>query len=117
MAFCPEKRHSSRVRLQCPLHYRVLPLGAASLRNAVVQDVSLRGFKFWSQEFIPKNADFFVEMDLPGHAPIRSLAKAVWIRERPDDGGCEVGSMFVDPPHNARTTLSRFVAEQLQLAG
>lgn len=85
---------------------------AAGFRNAAVQDVSQTGFRFHSQEFLPAQADFMLEMSLPGQAPVRSLAKAIWVREKPSDGGYVVGGMFVEPPRGARATLSRFVAKR-----
>lgn len=105
-----EKRLSSRVHLKSPLRYRVIPVDAAGFRNADVKDISLTGFRFHSQEFIPKRASIIVEMNLLGHAPVHSLARAVWVREIPGEGGYEVGGMFVEPPHGARTTLSQLVS-------
>jgi hypothetical protein len=105
-----EKRRSSRVPLRSPVRYRVLPVDAAGYRNAAVQDVSLTGFRFHSQEFIPKNASMMVEMQASGHPPVHSLARAVWVREIPSAAGYEVGSMFVEPPYSARTTLSQLVS-------
>lgn len=107
-----EKRNSPRVPLESPLRYRIVPMDAAGFRNAAVQDVSQTGFRFYSQEFIPRHSGFLFEMNVPGQAPVRSLARAVWVRERPSDGGYLVGGMFVEPPHGARTTLSRFVSKR-----
>ena len=102
-----EKRRASRVQFKSPLRYRIIPVDVAGFRNAAVQDISLTGFRFHSQEFIPKRASIILEMNLLGHPPVHSLARAVWVRERPDEGGYEVGGMFVEPPHAARTTLSQ----------
>ena len=105
-----EKRLSSRVQLKSALRYRIIPADASGYRTAAVQDVSQTGFRFHSQEFIPKRASILLEMDLPGHAPVHSLAKALWIRERPSEGGYEVGGMFVEPPFGARTTLKQLAS-------
>ena len=106
-----EKRRSSRVQLKSPLRYRIIPLDANNgFRNASVQDVSLTGFRFHSQEFVPKRASIILEMNLLGHAPVHSLARAVWVRERPSEGGYEIGGMFVEPPRGARTTLAQLVS-------
>jgi len=105
-----EKRQSSRVQLKSPLRYRIIPVDATGFRNAGVQDISLTGFRFHSREFIPKRASFILEMNLIGHAPVHSLARAVWVREIPREGGYEVGGIFVEPPHGARTTLSQLVS-------
>jgi hypothetical protein len=87
-------------------------MDTAGFREAAVQDVSQTGFRFHSQEFLPNQAGFILEMNVPGHAPVRSLAWAVWVRERPSDGGYVVGGMFVEPSHGASTTLSRFVSKR-----
>lgn len=110
MATSMERRLSTRVHLRCPLQYRVIPLGAAGVRNAIIQDVSQSGFRFRSDEFISRHAGFIVEMHAPEHAPVRSLARAVWVKERPGNDGFEVGGMFVEPPHAARATLSDLVS-------
>jgi hypothetical protein len=107
-----EKRLSSRVQLKSPLRYRMIPVDATGFRNADVQDISLTGFRFHSREFIPRRASIILEMDLLGHAPVHSLARAVWVREIPSEGGYEVGGMFVEPPHGARTTLSRLAGRK-----
>jgi hypothetical protein len=104
-----EKRQSSRVPLRSPLRYRILPVDAGGYRNAAVQDVSLTGFRFHSQEFIPRHSSILVEMTVSGHPPVHSLARAVWVREIPSAAGYEVGGMFVEPPYGARTTLSQLV--------
>ena len=105
-----EKRLSSRAHLKSPLRYRIIPVDASGFRNASVQDISMTGFRFHSQEFIPKRASIILEMNFLGHAPIHSLARAVWVRELPSDGGYEVGGMFVEPPRGARTTLTQLVS-------
>ena len=105
-----EKRSTSRVKLKSPLRYRIIPVDVPGFRNAGVQDISLTGFRFHSREFIPKRASFILEMNFIGHAPVHSLARAVWVREIPCEGGYEVGGTFVEPPHGARTTLSRLVS-------
>jgi hypothetical protein len=107
-----DKRLSPRVPLQSPLRYRIIPMDSAGFRNAAVQDVSLTGFRFHSQEFIPNNSGFLLEMNVPGQSPVRSLARAVWVRERPGDAGYVVGGMFVEPPSDVRATLSQLVAKR-----
>lgn len=111
MAAGKEKRLSTRVPHKSPLRYRVIPVDAKGYRSAAVQDLSLTGFRFHSQEFIPKRASIILEMDLLGHAPVHSLATAVWVRERPIEGGYEVGGKFVEPPHAARKTLGKLVSD------
>ena len=105
-----EKRRASRVPLKSLLRYRVIPVDSAGFRDATVQDISLTGFRFHSQEFIPKRASIILEMNPLGHAAIHSLAKAVWVRERPNAGGYEVGGIFVEPPQGARTTIRHLVS-------
>ena len=111
MAFEKEKRLSSRVKLKSPLRYRIIPGNAKGYRSAAVQDISTTGFRFHSAEYIPRRASIMLEMKLLGHPPVHSLATAVWVRERPSEDGYEVGGMFVDPPHGARTTLNRLVSD------
>jgi hypothetical protein len=105
-----EKRQSPRMQLQSPLRYHIIPTDTAGYLNAAVQDISLTGFRFHSQEFIPKQASIILEMNLLGYAPVRSLARAVWVRAQPGDGGFEVGGIFVEPPHGARTTLNKLIS-------
>ena len=110
-----EKRLSPRMQLQSPLRYHTIPMSAAGYLTATVQDISLTGFRFHSQEFIPKRASIILEMNLLGYAPVRSLARTVWVREQASDGGnvgYEVGGMFVEPPHGVRTTLNKLVSER-----
>jgi hypothetical protein len=88
----------------------VIPVNEVGFRNAFTQDIGQGGFRFYSRESLPKRTSLVVEMDLLGHAPIRTLARAVWVRERSLGEGYEVGGMFVDPPHSARTTLAELVS-------
>jgi hypothetical protein len=105
-----DKRLSPRVRLQCPLRFHVIPVREAGFKNAFAYDISQTGFRFHSMAFLPKRSSFLVEMEPPGHAPIHSLARAVWVRERPLEEGYEVGGMFIEPPHDARTTIGKIVS-------
>jgi hypothetical protein len=105
-----EKRRATRVKLRSPLRYRVIPVDDAGFRSAAVQDVSLTGLRFRSQDFIARRASLILEIYPPGHPPVRSLARAVWVREHPSEGGYEVGGMFVEPPRGARTTLRQLVS-------
>ena len=104
-----DRRLSPRVRLQCPMRIRVIPISEVGFRSAFAQDISRTGFRFYSKEFLPQKTSLIVEMDLLGHPPIRSLARAVWVRERSLEEGYEVGGIFVDPPHDARTTIGQLV--------
>ena len=110
MEIARDKRQSPRVPLKSLLRYRLLPVDAAGFRSAAVQDVSLTGFRLHSQEFIPKQASIILEMNLLGHAPVHSLARAVWVREMHGEDGYEIGGVFVEPPHAARMTLSQLVS-------
>lgn len=112
MAADKDRRVASRTRLECPLRYRVIPVQKADFRSALVEDVSQTGFRFHSQEYLPKRASLLVEMQLPGARPVRSLARAVWVRERSGDDGFEVGGVFVEPPYEARTALKHIVPGQ-----
>jgi hypothetical protein len=105
-----DNRLSRRVRLQCPLRFRVVPVSEAGFRTAFARDISQTGFRFHTTEFLPKRTSLMVEMNLLGHAPVRSLAKALWVRERPSDDGYDVGGIFVEPPHHARRTLRELVS-------
>ena len=111
MNYGKEKRQSPRVELQSSLRYRTIPVGtAAGFRSADVEDVSQTGFRFHCQEFIPKRASIILEMNVSGYPPLHSIASAVWIRERPNEGGYEVGGRFVEPPHGTRKTLKQLVS-------
>jgi hypothetical protein len=108
-----DKRLSPRVGLRCPLRYRVVPVTEAGYSYALAHDVSPTGFRFHSQTFVPRKSGILVELLLPESSPVRSLARAVWVREMPGDDGFEIGGSFVEPPHDARTALSRFVFAHL----
>ena len=111
MNYGKEKRQSPRMELESSLRYRLLPMvAAAGFRDADVQDISLTGFRFHSEEFIPRRASIILEMNLLGYPPLHSIASAVWVRERPNEGGYEVGGRFVEPPHGARKTLKKLVS-------
>ena len=111
MELAGEKRLSPRVRLQSPLRYRVIPSNADGFESAVIQDFSQTGFRFHSWVFVPKQASIILEMNHLGHAPVHSLAKAVWVREMPILGGYEVGGMFVEPVRSVWTTLNNLVPD------
>lgn len=83
------------------------PGDAADSREALVLDVSRTGFSFHSRNYVPRRAGFIIELQPPGANPIRSLARAVWVRELPEEGGYEVGGMFVEPTREARAALGR----------
>lgn len=78
--------------------------------SAFVQDVSQGGFRFRGREFIPRQASFLLELHLPGSKPVRSLARAAWVKAMPENDGYEVGGIFVEPPREARTVLARHCA-------
>ena len=110
MANSTEKRQSPRVPLECPIHYRVVPAGAVDSRDAVVQDVSVSGFRFRSLDYVPLRSGMIIKMDLCGHAPVRMLARTVWVKETPGDGSYMVGGMFIEPPSHVRRTLGKLVS-------
>lgn len=105
-----EKRLSPRVQLQSSVRYRMVATDDPVFGGAAFQDVSQTGFRFHCREFIPRKASIILEMNLLGQEPVRSLGKAVWVRERPSGEGYEVGGMFVDPPYRARTMLSQLIS-------
>jgi hypothetical protein len=107
MAEGKDKRQAPRVQFPCHLRYRVIPVEAGDFQNALVLDVSRTGFSFRSRTYLPKRAGFILELLPPGDKPIRSLGRAVWIRQLAEDGGCDVGGMFVEPTHEARAALAR----------
>jgi hypothetical protein len=88
----------------------MIPVREPGFRFALAQDISQNGFRFYSKEFLPRRTGLMVEINPPGHAPIRSLARAVWVRERQFDEGYEIGGIFVEPPHSARTALTQLIS-------
>ena len=105
-----EKRLSPRVQLQSPVLYRIIPSDAAGFRDAAIQDVSQTGFRFQSREFVPKQSNLILEMNHLGHVPVHYLARAVWVREIPSEGGYEVGGMFVEPAQSVWATLNQLAS-------
>lgn len=94
------------------MRYRVIPVSAQSYSNALVRDISMTGFKFHTQEFIPHRSSFLLEMHLPGSSPLRSLARAAWVRAMPEEDGYEIGGMFIEPPRLTQSALTTYLASE-----
>jgi hypothetical protein len=106
-----EKRISPRVRVQGHLRYRRIPISDRGPRNAIIQDVSLGGFRFRSDELLNRKSSVLLELHLPNSHSIRSLATVAWVKAMPEDGGYEIGGMFVEPTHATRAALEKIVSE------
>ena len=106
-----EKRTFPRVSVQGHLRYRRLPMSVRGPHNAIVQDVSLGGFRFRSDELLDRKSALLLELHLPNSHNIRSLATVAWVKAIPEDDAYEIGGMFVEPTHEARMALETIVSE------
>lgn len=91
------------------MRYRVILVPEAVFQNARIEDISLIGFRFRSQQGLPKRASLLLEVTLPGSVPLRSLAKAAWVKAKPEDGGFETGGIFVEPSTAMRKALAKII--------
>ena len=103
-----ERRKFVRIRQQDIVNYTVL----SQFKNRIklTQDLSPRGARFISDNFIPVDAILKLEiklMDTP--RMINAVARVAWIKEIFDDESFEVGVEFMDISKED----SRFLNEHL----
>ena len=103
-----EKRQSPRIALPCHLRYLKIPKKAREYCNGAVQDVSLGGFMFRTQELFDRNSCLLLDLYLPGAHPIRSLATVAWVKPLSEDNGYQVGGAFVEPNSEVEAAISPF---------
>lgn len=108
-----EKRKFPRAALPCHVRYRRIPISPKGPRNASVRDVSEGGLRFRTTELLHRGSNILVELYLPGGVPVRSLASIAWVRAMPGDEDFEIGGSFVEPTHDARTTLAQHLGGAL----
>lgn len=106
-----EKRQTPRVPVQGHMRYRRIPIDGRGPCNALLQDVGEGGFRFRSDELLNRRSDLLLELHLPGSYLVRSLATVAWVKAMPGDDGYEVGGMFVEPSHEARSALAHVVLD------
>lgn len=109
-----ERRRFPRVSMKFHLRYRRIQANPAGFRNALAEDFSEGGFRFRTQEILPHRASFLLELHLPGFKPVRSLARAAWVRVMPENDGYEIGGRFVEPTYETRTAISRQLAQHVR---
>ena len=103
-----ERRKFVRIRQRDIVNYAILFQFKSSRK--LTQDLSLRGARFISDNFIPIHAILKLEiklMDMP--RMINAVARVAWIREIFDDENFEVGVEFMDISKED----SRFLNEHL----
>lgn len=106
-----EKRIFPRVAIRGHLRYRRIPISVRGPHNAIIQDISLGGFKFRSDELLDRKSNLLLELHLPNSHSIRSLATVAWVKAMPEEDSYEIGGMFVEPTHDARAALETIVSE------
>ena len=102
-----DRRRSPRTASSFPLRYRTIPVGAAGYSGGRVEDLSPEGVRFSCPGAVRPRSGLLFEMLIPGGPPVRSFARAAWVRESADRTGYEVGGSFVDQSTAARKAIER----------
>lgn len=102
-----DRRRFPRMASRFPLRYRLIPDFGAEYLEGHVEDLSPEGVRFRCPGAIRSRSGLLFEMLIPGAQPVRSFARATWVRESSDRAGYEVGSRFVDQSTAARKAIER----------
>lgn len=85
----PEKRKSDRITLSLPVHYKVFQLEKLEKdvletvlgSRAAIQNVSSGGIQVVSTSPFHAGDVLEMELEIPGGARVRSVAKVIWCRK------------------------------------
>jgi hypothetical protein len=93
----PEKRKCERVDVRFPIKFRDVRASAAASLGAQGRDISLRGLRFQTESFIPRNSSLVLEFFLPeSERTIRAVSKVAWLKVLPSGYRYEIGSEFTE---------------------
>ena len=117
MASSSERRRFPRVDSEFPLRFRQIPVSGAGYLQANVEDVSASGVRFWCSEEVRVRSSLLFELLIPGAEPVHSFGRAVWVRERPNREGFEIGGRFEEQSTMSRKALERHLQRENAPAG
>lgn len=101
-----ERRHLLRIPISIPIKFRRVDY-VAEQRN-ISKDLSVKGIRFLSQEFVPVSTHIKVEIKLREDAPaVKFIAKTAWIKSLYGDELYEIGARICEIGRDSSSFLSK----------
>lgn len=109
-----ERRKYIRVPESLRIVYEILP--AVEAKEYLTKDISQRGLRFLTHEFISKDSCLRIKLSFPKTLfSFEALVKCVWIREKPFSDDFEVGVEFIDLPLDIQRYLISYIQRSLDV--
>ncbi len=109
-----ERRRYTRVPESLQIAYEILP--TESTKRYLTRDISQGGIRFFTHEFIPKDARLRIRISFPRTLfSFEALVKCMWVKEMPYGEEFEVGVEFVDLPPEIVDYLISYIKVSLKI--
>jgi c-di-GMP-binding flagellar brake protein YcgR len=108
-----ERRRFPRVRAHIPVNYRLKMQN--KIKATLSRDISEGGIRLWIEGYIPINANFLLEMNLPKiYKMIRLVARVAWVLRIPHSDRYQLGLEFIEINQAHKKDLTEYI-KMLQL--
>lgn len=107
----PERRQGQRLKIQCLIRYKELPLGLERVTN--IQNLSFSGLMFEVSHPIETNAILDVSLNLPvASMPIQIQAKVTYCNKMKDSDLFQVGVVFNILSDSDKTVIADYIEKE-----
>ena len=107
------KRKFERAQCEIDSSFKSLEQSSRPVSETVVHDISERGIRFRSGDFIPVNHRLLFKINIPNHKTSEALARPAWIREIPSINQYDVGAEFISLSEENREIIRFFASERM----
>ncbi|MFH1190812.1 MAG: PilZ domain-containing protein [Candidatus Omnitrophota bacterium] len=109
-----ERRKYLRVPESLRVVYEILP--GVEVKEYLTKDISQRGLRFLTHEFISKGSCLKIQISFPKTLfSFEALVRCVWVREMPFSDDFEVGVEFIDLPLDILKHLISYIQDFLDV--
>ncbi len=105
--FFKEKRQNKRVELHLPIKYRIMTNN--QFNNALSLDVSNKGLRIATEDFMPTLSDIFVQLNLFSMV-IELIARVIWSKRVRYSDKFQFGLEFLEVDLTKRRYLEDYLA-------
>lgn len=105
-----EKRKGPRFKIAASVEYRMLRGSPEVKKNSIINDISIGGVRFITDEFLALTARMVVDIALPvPERPVSAVSKIAWIRKLPNGDKYEIGNQFLEMSRGDKERLSNYL--------
>lgn len=105
-----EKRRYTRLAFCIPVRYRKITPDIQESKGSLTKDISERGAKMITYEFLPPNLTLIMEMPLISEMkPVKGICRVAWVAKTGFSERYDVGIEFVNLDQGDQARIAKFV--------